>query len=245
MGGELFRVSAARSHRGAVRKVNEDACLELPADGLWVVADGMGGHHAGDYASQLTVQSLRDVGEHASLGEFVGEVERRLLEVNAQLIEEAGDDGNDTMMGCTVVALLAYHHLLAFMWAGDSRAYRLRGGRLKQLTRDHSEVEDLIARGEIERADAETHPAANVITRAIGALDQFDTLEVGMSDIRPDDRYLLCSDGLYRVVQDEEIAGHLAEFEPDESCARLIELALARQCADNVTVVCVAFGGQN
>ena len=82
--GELFRLSAARSHLGTVRKINEDSCLELPEQGLWVVADGMGGHKAGDYASQLIVETLSEVGGHRSLGEFVGDVERRLLAVNAR-----------------------------------------------------------------------------------------------------------------------------------------------------------------
>lgn len=243
--GELFRMSAARSHLGTVRKINEDSCLELPEQGLWVVADGMGGHKAGDYASQLIVETLSEVGGHRSLGEFVGDVERRLLAVNERLIDEIGGPDADEMIGSTVVALLAYHRLLAFVWAGDSRAYRLRGGVLRQLTRDHSEVEELIARGELAREEAEEHPSANVITRAVGALNAHDTLEVGMSDLRPGDRYLLCSDGLYRVVQDEEIAEHLARFDPDEMCTRLIDLSLARRCTDNVTVVCVEFGAQD
>lgn len=236
----LLAISAAESHLGAVRRINEDACLDLADQGLWVVADGMGGHQAGDVASQSVVAALADIGGYQSMGEFVSDVERRLLAVDARLRQATGGD-EDAMMGSTVVALLAWHRLVAFVWAGDSRAYRLRAGRLRQLTRDHSEVEELIARGELTREAAEAHPSANVITRAIGALDGSETLEVGMSDLRPGDRYLLCSDGLYRVVSDEELAEHLATFAPDEMCRRLIDLALARNCSDNVTVICVEF----
>jgi serine/threonine-protein phosphatase Stp1 len=237
----LRGISACKSHLGTVRRLNEDSCLALPERGLWVVADGMGGHHAGDYASQMIVQALGSVGEYRSLGEFVGDVEARLLAVNDRLLDDTADLPPGTVIGSTVVALLTFNRQAAFLWAGDSRVYRLRGGELRQLTRDHSEIEELIASGEVTREAAEAHPSSNVITRAVGALPDEDAFGIGITDLRPDDRFLLCSDGLYRVVTDAEIQRHLAGFAPEEICHRLIELALARQCSDNVTVISVEF----
>ncbi len=232
----LLAISAAESHLGAVRRINEDACLELADQGLWVVADGMGGHQAGDVASQSIVAALADIGGYQSMGEFVTDVERRLLAVDARLRQASGGD-EDAMMGSTVVALLAWHRLVAFVWAGDSRAYRLRAGRLRQLTRDHSEVEELIARGELTREAAEAHPSANVITRAIGALDGTETLEVGMSDLRPGDRYLLCSDGLSNYIEDTDLSEVLTNQLYSEAPRVLVDMANSRGGDDNITVV--------
>lgn len=238
---QLKSISACKSHLGTVRRLNEDSCLALPERGLWVVADGMGGHQAGDYASQLIVSTLGSVGEFRSLGEFVGEVESLLLDVNTRLMDDTAELPPGSVIGSTVVALLTFSRQAAFLWAGDSRAYRLRGDELRQLTRDHSEIEELIAAGQVTRETAEDHPSANVITRAVGALSAEETFEIGITDLRPGDRYLLCSDGLYRVVSDEEMRRHLAALPPEEVCHRLIELALARQCSDNVTVISVEF----
>ena len=237
----LKSISACESHLGTVRRLNEDACLALPERGLWVVADGMGGHHAGDHASQLIVETLGTVGDHRSLGEFVGEVEAQLLAVNDRLRDDSADLPSGTIIGSTVAALLAYNRQAAFLWAGDSRIYRLRGEELRQLTRDHSEIEELIAAGEVAREAAAGHPSSNVITRAVGALPEQDAFDIGITDLRPGDRFLLCSDGLYRVVSDEEMKHHLAALSPGEACHRLIELALARRCSDNVTVISVEF----
>ncbi|MGE0384780.1 MAG: PP2C family serine/threonine-protein phosphatase [Gammaproteobacteria bacterium] len=236
MNGRLSATSSSCTDVGTVREINEDSCLDLPDLGIWAVADGMGGHEAGDVASRMIVDTLAEVGEHRCLSEFVDDVEQRLLDVNDQLASMA----RDAVMGSTVAVLLCHNHQGAFMWAGDSRVYRLRGGDLRLLTRDHSEVEDLIASGEIDRSQAEEHPSSNVITRAIGALEG-ESIDVRFQDLRAGDRYLLCSDGLYRVMQDEDLAALMGGGDVHHVCQDLVQTALERGTRDNVTVVMVEF----
>ena len=140
--------SASRTDVGNERQVNEDAVLDLPGRGLWVVADGMGGHAAGDVASQMLVSKLSGVDTHERLSEFVDDVEDRVLEVNRRLHEMSFEGPNPKVMGSTVAALLAFQKHVICMWVGDSRVYRLREGELlKQMTTDHSEIEEMIAEG--------------------------------------------------------------------------------------------------
>jgi serine/threonine protein phosphatase PrpC len=223
-----------------VREVNEDAFLERPEVGLWLVADGMGGHHAGDVASRMIVDGLKAVGSHRRLSAFVDDVEGCLLAVNGELVALAGGEQSGAMVGSTVVALLASGGHSLCLWAGDSRAYRLRQGRLQLLTQDHSQVEELIERGLILRVDADRHPEANVITRAVGAGATL-CLDLDLHRLQAQDRYLLCSDGLYKEVSEAEIERVLGEGDCAEVCRRLIEMARERGARDNVTVVVVHF----
>ncbi|NND60897.1 MAG: serine/threonine-protein phosphatase, partial [Gammaproteobacteria bacterium] len=200
--------SAAATHPGKVRVVNEDAILAVPERGLWVVADGMGGHQAGDVASQLIVESLAQVGELDNPAHFLDEVERRLIEVNEKLIDTAADRGAMVTIGSTVVVLLALEQHCVLAWAGDSRAYRLRHDQLEQLTADHSQVQRMIDKGQLEPEQAENHPYANVITRAVGGTDDL-RLDIEVRALQAGDRYLLCSDGLYRDVSEAQIAARL------------------------------------
>ena len=145
-------VSSSRSDVGNKRQINEDACLELPGRGLWVVADGMGGHAAGDVASQMLVSMLQGIDSHDKLSEFVDDVEDRVLEVNRRLHEMSFQDDERKVIGSTLAALLAFGNHVVSMWVGDSRVYRLREGELlKQVTTGQSEVEELIAEFGLER----------------------------------------------------------------------------------------------
>ena len=229
--------SSARSDVGRVRKINEDAYLDSGGIGLWVVADGMGGHAAGDLASGSIVAALADVAASDSLSQLVDAVEERLVNVNQALRDEAVRREGQ-MIGSTVVALLAWRRHCICLWAGDSRIYRLRAGRLEQLTRDHSQVEEMIEQGELRREEAASHPAANVITRAVGADDEL-FLDLALYDLQADDRFLLCSDGLYKEVADEEFAIHLATHDVEPASQALLNLALERGARDNVTVIVV------
>jgi serine/threonine protein phosphatase PrpC len=230
--------SAAASAVGNVRPHNEDAVLELPAAGLWVVADGMGGHRAGDVASRMIVEGLGSVRRAQRFSELLDEVEDRLRGVNEHLYETAAARGGT--MGSTVAALLAFDRHCLSVWAGDSRVYRLRAGAITCLTRDHSAVQDLLDRGVLAPEDAASHNSVNVITRAVGATSEL-CLDLELGALQHEDRYLLCSDGLYKELGDAEIATGLAQRDPHAACEALIATALAGTCADNVSVVVVDF----
>ncbi|MFJ3375011.1 PP2C family protein-serine/threonine phosphatase [Pseudomonas sp. NPDC086112] len=234
--GKTFK-SASKSHVGMVRQVNEDACLDRPENGLWVVADGMGGHAAGDYVSSLIVDSLRNVAVGRSLDEYVAALKTDLLRVNAAVREETANRGV-TMMGSTVVALVARDLRGVCLWAGDSRLYRLRDGLLESISRDHSYVQDLQDSGLLSEAEARVHPRANIVTRAVGVGAQ---LELAMIDLllMPGDSYLLCSDGLTKTVEDHEISEVLSHDEPGEIASSLVSLGLMRGAPDNITVIVV------
>jgi serine/threonine protein phosphatase PrpC len=236
--GKIEFTSHAASHVGKVRKVNEDACLDRCDIGMWVVADGMGGHNAGDLASQSIIAELRHVLAPDKLSTMIDDIEDRLLEVNAHLRQISAQQHNYNTIGSTVVVLVIYGYHSICLWAGDSRVYRLRSGVLKQMTRDHSQVEELIQQGLLRHDQAENHPQANVITRAVGADDQL-LLDIDIEDAFPDDTYLLCSDGLYKHLSPDDIAIILGRMEPKSAANRLIDLANERGGTDNITAVVV------
>ncbi|MGX9763688.1 PP2C family protein-serine/threonine phosphatase [Pseudomonas shahriarae] len=229
--------SASKSHVGMVRQVNEDACLDLPENRLWVVADGMGGHAAGDYVSSLIVDSLRGLPVGRSLDEYTAALRTELTRVNAAVREETANRGV-TMMGSTVVVLAARGLRGVCLWAGDSRLYRLRDGELERISRDHSYVQDLQDSGLLSEADARVHPRANIVTRAIGVEAQLELSVVDLL-IAPGDSYLLCSDGLNKTVEDHEIRDVLSHAEPDEIARSLVHLGLNRGAPDNITTLVV------
>ena len=231
-------VSSAVTDVGNVRKVNEDAILDRSQQGLWVVADGMGGHEAGDVASSSIVAALGSLGDFDKPSAFVDAVEDALLDVNRRLFAMSAKDGK--VIGSTVVALLALPGHCLCMWAGDSRVYRLRNFELRELTTDHSEVEELIAEGSLAREDAAGYPGENIITRAVGGEDDL-YLEVRLFELGHKDRMLLCSDGLYKDVSFEEIREILSDGSIATAVRRLLDLAKSRRCSDNTSVIGVEF----
>ncbi|CDH43521.1 MAG: serine/threonine-protein phosphatase [Candidatus Competibacteraceae bacterium] len=235
--------SAGRSHVGMVRAINEDACLAMPELGLWTVADGMGGHEAGDVASRMIVEALQQIDPPSNWEDFLDSARNRLREVNRRLREESAERYQHRTIGSTVVVLLAYESQCACLWVGDSRIYRLRNGQLQQLTRDHSHVQELVDQGLITPDDAHRHPLANVITRAVGSAEELQIDEV-IHPLQAGDLYLLCSDGLNKTVSDDEIAGLLAHSDHNcqEAVKAFIHLALMRDASDNVTTVVVNIG---
>ena len=233
--------SASRTDVGNERQVNEDAVLDLPGRGLWVVADGMGGHAAGDVASQMLVSKLNGVDSHNKLSAFVDDVEDRVLEVNRRLHAMSFEGPEPKVMGSTLAALLAYREYVVCMWVGDSRVYRLREGELlKQMTTDHSEVEEMIAEGKLDEESALDHPSANVVTRAVGGLENV-YVDLEIDDLEDKDRFLVCSDGLFKDLSEEEIEEMLGSGSCVDACDALIDTVLSREAADNVTVVVVEF----
>ncbi len=226
------------SDTGKVRKHNEDSMLERPEIGLWVVADGMGGHSAGDVASQMIVSSLNKVHEGIELHRYINDIEDQLTEVNQHLIEKAKELQKRTTIGSTVVIMLAYDKYCVYIWAGDSRLYRLRNNKLIQMTTDHSQVELYVQKGLISREEAAVHPHGNMITRAVGATDEL-FLDMDIQEMQSKDRYLLCSDGLTKHLSDKEIRKILGEGDVEKSCRNLIHLTLDRGASDNVTAIVV------
>lgn len=231
--------SSAVTHPGNVRKVNQDACLSRPEIGLWLVADGMGGHSFGELASQSIVSTLRQAQFSSRLSDNVKLVEDNLQAINRHLLIESARQGDDTVIGSTVVVLIAYRDISVLLWAGDSRAYRMRDGQLLQLTQDHSQVEEMVKRGLILREDAESHPLANIVTRAVGASDTLN-IELINDIIQEGDIFLLCSDGLNKELKDSEISQVLTQDKPAaQLCSTLLDLTLAKKARDNVTAVVI------
>ena len=230
--------SAACTHVGNVRKVNQDAFLSLPELGVWAVADGMGGHHAGELASSRIVEFLQEVDEPLNMDQFITGVIERLQAANLNLREESVRQDH-AVIGSTVAVLIAFGFECACIWAGDSRVYRLRGGRLERLTVDHSLVEEYIAQGRLRPEEAESDPSANVITRAVGVEDEVD-FDVRRFDLDSGDRLMICSDGLYKEVSETEMAELMGAGDSASVADRLLGLALERRGRDNVSVVVVS-----
>jgi len=225
----------SRTDVGLRRKVNEDSLLVRTERGLWAVADGMGGHEAGDVASSKVTESLLNLPVSYSVDDLVESAIAALKKVNQELIVLAGDGGQRTI-GSTVVGLAISGNQYRCFWAGDSRAYRLRGGEIVQLTRDHSLVQDLVKAGMLDPDEAESHPNANVITRAVGVAAELK-VDVVSGDARPGDQFLLATDGLTRMVDDSELAAELVSRRPREAVEKLIETVLSRGAPDNVSII--------
>ena len=228
-------ISRAATHPGAVRPRNEDAVLDRPEIGLWVVADGAGGHGAGDVASAAVVAALRAIPDGLSAAELLAQVRLRLAAVHQELQEEAARRGPGRILASTVVVMLARGEHFAMLWAGDSRGYLLRGGALSRITRDHSLVQELVDQGSLREEDAESHPQANVITRAVGAGAVLELDKVS-GRIAPGDRFLLCTDGLFKTMSEPEIAAMLAA---GADAAAIVAEAVGRGARDNVSAIAV------
>jgi protein phosphatase len=234
--------SAAMTSQGNVRDHNEDAILDQPDIGLWCVADGMGGHRGGDVASSMIVESLKQTAKPKSFSSFVDDVDDRLRAVNSALLERARNGDSEGMSGSTVAVLLAWGRYCVTAWAGDSRVYRYRDGALKQISRDHSEAQELLDGGAVTAESNDARLQSNIITRAVGGLDDL-ALDLELRELRDKDRFLICSDGLYREASEADIIRHMAKSEPREACEGLMKQALSGTCSDNVSVVVVHFHG--
>lgn len=229
--------SASYSHVGMVRQINEDAFLELAQNGLWAIADGMGGHAAGDYVASLIVDSLRSTPVNDGLALYSSALREALNRVNAAVREETRHRGL-SLMGSTVVVLAVQGNQGVCLWAGDSRLYRLRKGQLQRMSHDHSYVQELQDSGLLSEAEARVHPRANIVTRAVGVEDSLDLAATDL-DILSGDTWLLCSDGLNKTAEDEEIRDVLGHADPMQVVRSLVHLGLTRGAPDNITAIVV------
>ena len=234
---EMIWESAALTDRGRKRKHNEDALVALPRNGVFVVADGMGGHAAGDVASQMLTDAVAAMGTDIPFPSFVDRFDDTMIGVNRQIRAHADEHFGGKTMGSTVVAMLVQGEVGVCMWAGDSRLYRVRDGEMLQVSRDHDPLEDLVESGQLTPEEADDHPDSSVITRAVGGSPDLH-LDIITFDVLPGDVYLLCSDGLYREVERDELHQVLGNEDPvDGTADRLMNLALERGARDNISLI--------
>ena len=231
--------TGAATHVGKLRDRNEDNYLLRPEVGLWTVADGMGGHSAGDFASATIVEELQTIGPPASASELLSLCEERVLKANMRLRDVSNERGG-AVLGSTVAVLLVYDQHFACLWSGDSRIYMVRDRQIEQISRDHTEVQELIADGLLDPSQAKTWPRRNVVTRAIG-VDDDPELEMRSGVLEEEDIFIVCSDGLTAHVEDREILDCVSVGTAQAACDKLIDLTLERGAEDNVTVIVLRY----
>lgn len=229
-----MRVGAA-TDVGRVREINEDGYLAGSL--VFAVADGMGGHDAGEVASSIAIEALRERG--FQLEDPIGEIRAAFSDINSRIHERARTDPTCAGMGTTLTLLIFRGQEAYVGHVGDSRLYVLRDGGLKQLTEDHSIVWELVRHGEITEEEARFHPHRNIITRALGTFPSVEPDVFGL-EVLKGDTFLLCTDGLSSELEGREIAEILSKSpSPEEAPSRLVEAALRRGGADNITAVVV------
>ncbi|HKU57985.1 MAG TPA: Stp1/IreP family PP2C-type Ser/Thr phosphatase [Gaiellaceae bacterium] len=233
--------SAVRTDPGRKRRGNEDAYVVKPP--LFAIADGMGGAQAGEVASALAADALRDLPEGAGAGRVIALIQ----EANRRVHDRASTDASTSGMGTTITAAIVEDDgTITFGHVGDSRAYLLRDDRLEQITNDHSLVAELVRRGELSPAEAEVHPQRSVITRALGTDPDID-VDTFAVEPQPDDLYLICSDGLSDMVDggDIEVILRTHRNNLDEAARALIQAANRAGGEDNITAVLFETVGEN
>lgn len=236
-----FRFSCyGLTHTGLVRDHNEDSFACVPEQQLWLVADGMGGHSSGDFASQTLAEQAKKFVRQDSLEHSIQLLEENFLGAHQTILDETARRRGQATIGSTLVSLFAWNDLAFVLWAGDSRAYVLRDRQLIRLTEDHSLVEELVRMGQLDADKAEEHPASNVVLNAVGIENNL-YLDLEYSRIHDQDLFLLCSDGLFKDLNDDKIQNILNEQASnlEQACAKLLEAALEAGGSDNCTVVLV------
>ncbi len=227
----------AQTHTGLVRKANEDAILALPEHEIWVVADGMGGHDAGDYASRLIADMVATIPQGLDPGAKMHALRDAIHGAHRAIQAEAANRGGATI-GATVAALVVSQGHFLCLWAGDSRIYRLRGGKIELLTSDHSAVAEYVHAGKMSWDEADQHPQSNAITRAVGIEGEL-ILDKVRGETEPGDRFLLCSDGLTKYATFAMLEDVLSATPLETLGDRLIQIALAGGGGDNVSAIVV------
>jgi serine/threonine protein phosphatase PrpC len=223
------------THTGIIRKINQDTFIDLPNKQFWLVADGMGGHKSGEYASTAIAEAFKTFVPEQSIGITVSGIRSKLLEVNSALCHLAKEGGQQEIIGSTVAILLAFQQYCIVLWSGDSRIYLFRNGKLTQITYDHNYGAYLTANG-FNLDEANSHPFTQALTHAIGSDEDF-FLETHIQEVRPNDIFLICSDGLNKEISDAEIEDVLQKSNVKEASKQLLELCLKQGARDNVTIV--------
>jgi len=222
-----------------VRKINEDALYRCDAKAHWAVADGMGGHDAGDVASRLVVERLDSLGPDSPLSRRIDRLEDSLIETNSQLLQMAGGGGK--VIGTTVAGLMFDQHRYLVYWCGDSRVYLYRNGSLNQETLDHTLVQELLTQGRLNPSDVAHHPQKNVITRAVGAAPAL-YIDMDLRPLQAGDLFLICSDGLDKEIGEQELSQILASHGQNiqQLAEQLMATCLMRTAKDNITLIVIS-----
>ena len=223
---------------GHVRTKNEDSILVLDDENVWLVADGMGGHHAGDFASQTITKNLSLFKQSLSLDDNILLLEENILHSNSIIRNKSYKLGRNATIGSTVVCVYIWNRFLFTFWAGDSRLYRYRDTRLERLTEDHSYVEELVRMGKIDAREAESHPAANVVLKAIGIDDEL-CMDFEYFEMQHGDVYIICSDGLYKDLDEERLTPIIEAHAEDMTALSeaLLASSLDAGGTDNTSII--------
>jgi serine/threonine protein phosphatase PrpC len=226
----------AKTDVGKVRKINEDSWFADPVRRIFVVADGMGGHERGEWASAKVTNAMASIDPDLGIDALVDQMATTIHSANDLIFVEAQKLG--ISMGTTIVCLCAGDGQFGVLWAGDSRAYIYRDRQLIQLTKDHTRVQELIDGGLLDFEQARGHPMGHILSRAVGVEA---TLEVDaiIDKTEDGDLFMLCSDGLYGLVSDDEIRHILDTFGLEDAANHLIDMTLERGAQDNITLILV------
>jgi serine/threonine protein phosphatase PrpC len=240
---------AAKTDRGLIRELNEDSFKIIVGDNscyfAFIVADGMGGHKCGELASRVAVEYISDSIEQASQNlafpEKRSEALKRIVEgTNAAVYQKSLELPEASGMGTTLTMAVVTQSDITVAHVGDSRLYIVRDENIRQITEDHSYIEELIKKGTITRDEAENHPQKHIITRAIGSSLEID-IDITNMTIDSGDIFVLCTDGLTNMVSSEQILKTVKENEPEEACEQLVEAAKRNGGDDNITVIVIKY----
>jgi len=235
---DLHLHAAGVTDVGKRRRENQDSMVVRNDVCLWAVADGMGGHQAGRWASEQIKNALDELPLSRDFDADFRQISNAVHGANTTIAAESERVG--ATIGSTVAVLYGSESRFAIFWAGDSRVYLLRQGELVRMTTDHTQVQEMVDEGLLTVEEAEMHPDRHVLSRAVGVGHKL-TLDAMMGDIEPGDRFLLCSDGLTGVVTDAEIGEQLGATAPDPATRQLLDLVLSRNAPDNVTIIAVVY----
>jgi serine/threonine protein phosphatase PrpC len=232
-----FRIeSNVVSHAGSVRTVNEDNFCNRPLDGLWAVADGMGGHANGRWASSIIANNLINVELPVDFDTACKNIADCIHAANSQIWEKAQE--LEQQMGSTVVVLFVRDNMFVIFWIGDSRSYLLRHGELVRLSKDHTRVQDMVDKGLLTEEEVDGHPLGHILARAVGVQETVE-LDVVSDVIQSGDRFLICSDGLTGPISDDEIRQIFSSMNLQLAVDHMLQATLDRGAPDNVTIAAV------
>lgn len=237
----------AETDRGLVREINEDSYNVISggadAPHVFIIADGMGGHNCGEIASREAVEYIsdsiaRESNRFMSVESRETELRKLVEDTNSAVYQKSLERPEANGMGTTLTMALVIGKAMAVAHVGDSRLYLARAGGIRQVTEDHSYIEELVKKGSLTREEAENHPRKNVITRAIGCLPELK-VDILSLTIEKDDIFILCTDGLTNMLGEDEIYETVKDNDPDAACIQLVDAAKKQGGEDNITVIVI------